>query len=55
MLREGRRIGGSAGRLVTPILPQPPPVILTKVRIQSHVVQRTLPWVLTFVRMTGDV
>ena len=27
-------------------------VILTKVRIQSHVRQRWLPWILTFVRMT---
>jgi hypothetical protein len=31
----------------------PPSVILTKVRTQSHEDQRGVPWVLTFVRMTG--
>ncbi len=28
-------------------------VILTKVRIQSHVRPCSVPWILTFVRMTG--
>ena len=33
----------------------PPPVILTKVRIQSHGRRPRSPWVLTFVRMTAVV
>jgi hypothetical protein len=41
------------GALVGGRTRHPHSVILTKVRIQSHKLQRPLPWILTFVRMTG--